>query len=143
MMSDRFTVREAEAHEQAIILNHRRAMFRDMGEGTIEELDRMVETARPWLARAVQERTYRHWLAFDDGGRIAGGGGVLLSPWPPNPLDASPERAIILNVYTEPEFRRQGVAQAIMREILAWVEQRGLRAVKASGSMTSAIRSQP
>jgi GNAT superfamily N-acetyltransferase len=134
MMSDKFTIREAGPEEQAVILHHRRSMFRDMGEGTIEELDRMVEAARPWLARAVQERTYRHWLAIDDIGQIAGGGGVLLSPWPPNPLDPSPERAIILNVYTEREFRHRGVAQAIMRTIVAWVEQQGLRAVNLHAS---------
>jgi hypothetical protein len=35
---------------------------------------------------------------------VAGGGGVLLCPWPANPKDPCTERAVILNVYTEPEF---------------------------------------
>ena len=50
MTNTEITIREATASESAIILHHRRSMFRDMGEGTVEELDRMVEVARPWLA---------------------------------------------------------------------------------------------
>ncbi len=107
-------IREAGGADLEIILHHRRSMFRDMGEGTVEELDRMVEVARPWLARALADGSYRHWLAVDASGRVAGGGGVLLSPWPANPHDPCTERAVILNVYTEIEFRRRGVARLVM-----------------------------
>jgi len=128
------TIREAGAEEQAIILHHRRSMFRDMGEGTVEELDRMVEVARPWLARAVANGSYRHWLAIDGSGRVAGGGGVLLCPWPANPHDPCTERAVILNVYTEREFRRRGVARQVMLAILAWIKAYGLRGVNLHAS---------
>jgi len=84
------TIREAAPSESAIVLHHRRSMFRDMGEGTVEELDKMVDVARPWLARALADGTYRHWLALDSSGRVAGGGGVLLCPWPANPKTRAP-----------------------------------------------------
>src|SRR5258708_3452 len=128
------TIREAAPSESAIILHHRRSMFRDMGEGTVEELDRMVEVASPWLARALADGSYRHWLALDSSGRIAGGGGVLLCPWPANPKDPCTERAVILNVYTEPEFRKRGIARQIMLTILAWAKQKGLRSVNLHAS---------
>ena len=128
------TIREAAPSESAIILHHRRSMFRDMGEGTVEELDRMVEVARPWLARALGDGSYHHWLALDGLGRVAGGGGVLLSPWPANPKDPCTQRAVILNVYTEPEFRKRGIARQIMRTILVWVKQQGLRSVNLHAS---------
>jgi len=128
------TIREATPSESAIILHHRRSMFRDMGEGTVEELDRMAEVASPWLARALADGSYRHWLALDSSGRVAGGGGVLLCPWPANPKDPCTERAVILNVYTEPEFRRQGIARQIMQTILVWAKERGLRAVNLHAS---------
>ena len=128
------TIREATPSESAIILHHRRSMFRDMSEGTVEELDRMVEVAAPWLARALADGSYRHWLALDRSGRVAGGGGVLLGPWPANPKDPCTERAVILNVYTELEFRKRGIARQIMLTILAWVKQRGFRAVNLHAS---------
>src|ERR1019366_264631 len=127
-------IREAAPDESAIILHHRRSMFRDMGEGTVEELDRMVEVARPWLARALADGSYRHWLALDGSGRVAGGGGVLLGPWPANPMDPCTERAVILNVYTEPEVRKRGIARQVMVTILEWLKQRGLRGVNLHAS---------
>lgn len=134
MTPGEFTIREAAASESAIILHHRRSMFRDMGEGTVEELDRMVEVARPWLARALADGSYRHWLALDASGRVAGGGGVLLCPWPANPHDPCTQRAVILNVYTEAEFRKRGVARQIMETILEWLKQQGFRGVNLHAS---------
>jgi len=138
------TIREAGAPDLETILHHRRSMFRDMGEGSAEELDRMVEVARPWLARALADGSYRHWLAIDSSAddlaathaseAVAGGGGVLLSPWAANPFDPCTERAIILNVYTEARFRRRGIARRVMQVILAWVEARGLRSVNLHAS---------
>jgi GNAT superfamily N-acetyltransferase len=133
------TIREAGLADLETILHHRRSMFRDMGEGSVAELDRMVEVARPWLARALGDGSYCHWLAVDSSGAdtsgaVAGGGGVLLSPWPANPFDPCTERAIILNVYTEAGFRRRGIARQVMRVILAWVEARGLRSVNLHAS---------
>jgi GNAT superfamily N-acetyltransferase len=128
------TIREAGSGDLETILHHRRSMFRDMSEGSVEELDRMVEVARPWLARALADGSYRHWLATDSSGVVAGGGGVLLSPWPANPHDPCTERAVILNVYTEIEFRRRGIAQRVMQTILAWIRAYGLQSVNLHAS---------
>ena len=133
-MQTDITIREALPGESAIILHHRRSMFRDMGEGTVEELDRMVKVARPWLARALADGSYHHWLALDSSGRVAGGGGVLLTPWPASPEDTCSQRAVILNVYTEPEFRKRGIARQVMRTILAWVKEQGLGSVNLHAS---------
>jgi GNAT superfamily N-acetyltransferase len=151
MMMSKIRIREAGAEDMETILHHRRSMFRDMREGTVEELDQMVEVARPRLKKALAGGSYHHWLAVvgngggsvvdsksdsngGDAGRVAGGGGVLLSPWPANPHDPCVERAIILNVYTEEEFRRRGVAREIMQVILGWAKQRGLRSVNLHAS---------
>jgi GNAT superfamily N-acetyltransferase len=134
MSKSEVTIREAGPGDLETILHHRRSMFRDMGEGSAEELDRMVDVARPWLERASADGSYHHWLAINRSGQVAGGGGVLLSPWPANPKDACTERAVILNVYTESEFRRRGVARLIMQVILEWVRAYGLRAVNLHAS---------
>ncbi|MFZ3340161.1 MAG: GNAT family N-acetyltransferase [Terriglobales bacterium] len=127
-------IREAGLGDLETILRHRRSMFRDMREGSVEELDRMVEVARAWFARACEDGSYRHWLAIDSAGGVVGGGGVLLSPWPANPFDPCTERAVILNVYTEIEFRRRGIARQVMQTILAWIESYGLQSVNLHAS---------
>ncbi|HSB61454.1 MAG TPA: GNAT family N-acetyltransferase, partial [Vicinamibacteria bacterium] len=35
----------------------------------------------------------------------------------------------VLNMYTEPAFRRQGLARQVLEEILAWCREQGLRSV--------------
>jgi GNAT superfamily N-acetyltransferase len=133
-MSADVTIRQARQSDSDIILHHRRSMFRDMGEGTVEELDRMVEVARPWLERAMADDSYHHWLALDASGGIVGGGGVLLSSWPASPKDPCTQRAVILNVYTEPDFRKRGIAGLVVRTIVEWLKQKGLRSANLHSS---------
>jgi GNAT superfamily N-acetyltransferase len=58
---------------------------------------------------------------------IAGGAGVQLRQVPPHPFRppregavAKGKHAIVLNVFTEPEWRRRGLAKLLMEEILRW-----------------------
>jgi GNAT superfamily N-acetyltransferase len=136
--SSRLKIRKALPSEVATILHHRRSMFRDMGEGTVEELDRMVEVATPWTENAMARGSYHHWFAVVETQAgspvVTGGGGVLLCPWPANPRDPCVERAVILNVYTEHDFRRRGIARLIMTAILEWIKAQGLRSVNLHAS---------
>jgi len=125
MPSTDLTFRVASLHDRDIILHHRRSMFRDMQNETEAELDRMVETTRPWLEQALADGSYRAWLAEDARGKVVAGGGVLMCPWPARPGDPNACRALILNVYTEPEFRRKGIARRIMSLITGWLKEQG------------------
>ena len=129
MPSLNLTIRRATLQDSAVILHHRRSMFQDMGEGTPEELDNMVEATAPWLAQALADGSYLGWLAEDAQGRVAAGGGVLISSWPASPRDPYTRRALIINVYTEPEFRRQGLARQIMYVILEGLKDNDFRSV--------------
>jgi GNAT superfamily N-acetyltransferase len=129
MASSDITFRTATLEDCAVILHQRRSMFRDMGSGTVEELDRMVEATRPWLERALVEGSYRGWLAETTNGRVVAGGGVLISSWPARPEDCHTRRALILNVYSEPEVRRQGLARRLMLLIIKWLKEQGFASV--------------
>jgi GNAT superfamily N-acetyltransferase len=41
---------------------------------------------------------------------------------------------VILNVYTERELRKRGIARQVMLAILAWVKERGFRSVNLHAS---------
>jgi GNAT superfamily N-acetyltransferase len=69
------------------------------------------------------------WFAMpkDQPDLIVAGAGVQLRQVPPHPFRPSREdafaegrHAIVLNVFTEPEWRRRGVAVLLMDEILRW-----------------------
>jgi ribosomal protein S18 acetylase RimI-like enzyme len=129
MLPHQLSIRKVTLQDCAVILHHRRSMFRDMAEGTPEELDQMVEASAPWLTAALADGSYQGWLAQDGQGKVVAGGGVLISTWPPRPRDSNARRAVIFNVYTEPEFRQRGLARELMLLMIGWLREQGFRSV--------------
>ena len=122
-------IRPAGPADLAHILRHRRAMFRDMGRGTDAELDEMLVTAEAFFRTALVSGGYRGWLAETEDGRIAAGAGITILAWPGAPGDPAGRRGWIQNVYTEPEFRRRGIARRLMEAVLEWCQAEGFRTV--------------
>jgi GNAT superfamily N-acetyltransferase len=108
-------------------------MFADMNEGTEAERDAMVASARPFVVAGLVDGSYRGWLIEIDG-RVVAGGGVAIIPYQPSPLDTVCRRACVLNVYTERDFRRQGLARLLMQTIVDWCRQQGFRSVSLHAS---------
>jgi GNAT superfamily N-acetyltransferase len=107
-------------------------MFHDMGCITPGVIDKLVEMTAAYLQEAIAQGEYFGWVASSSRelDRIVAGAGVqvrrvLPFPWtfPDGRADiAHGRQAIVLNVYTEPAFRRQGLARALMHEVLAWAQ---------------------
>jgi GNAT superfamily N-acetyltransferase len=57
--------------------------------------------------------------------RLVAGGGILISSWPARPEDSEARRALILNVSTEPEFRRRGLARQFLVTMIQWLKEQG------------------
>ena len=126
-------IREATPADLETILVHRRRMFEDMGYGPDEGLDAMVAMAREPLRRWIEEGVYRGWLVEREGAVVAGGG-ILITIGVPHAADHETRRATILNVYTEPAHRRQGLARALMSSMVQWCRDQGLPAVALDAS---------
>ncbi len=134
-MSDDYVIRQATAADAPIIVHHRRAMFTDMGLGDSKDLDAMEATFAPFVTRALGSGLYHGWLAETKGGQVVAGGGLIVHEWPARPGNPSdPRRAYILNVYTEPDHRKQGLARRIMTSIIAWCHAEGFKAVSLHAS---------
>lgn len=116
------------------ILDHRVAMFREMGYGTEESREAMRETSRAVVEDWLQSGQYRGWFAEDEQGRVIAGVGLILYRWLSNALDDRPERAYILNVYVEPEHRGRGLAKALLKELLGWCQKQGFTIVSLHAS---------
>jgi GNAT superfamily N-acetyltransferase len=122
-------IRPAGLGDTATILRHRGAMFREMGRGSEPEMDAMLVTAEAFLREALPSGTYRGWLAETAGGRVAAGAGITIAAWPGAPGDSAGRRGWIQNVYTEPEFRRRGLARQLMQVVVEWCRVEGFRTV--------------
>jgi GNAT superfamily N-acetyltransferase len=131
---DEITIREAGPADLEVILHHRRAMFEDMGYKDAVALEAMDQTCRPFFIHALVEGTYRAWLAENGAGQVVAGGGVLILPWPGHPRDSQTRRPMIVNVYTEPAWRRRGLARRLMVTMLDWLRQEGYGTVSLHAS---------
>jgi ribosomal protein S18 acetylase RimI-like enzyme len=111
------TIRQASFDDVPEILRQRRRMYEDMGYEDTLALDGMVSVSTGYLAEHMADGSFRAWLACD-GQRVIAGGAVIISPWPAHPYDLECRRATILNVYTDPEYRRRGIGRELMRTMI-------------------------
>ena len=141
-MKDPFVVRLATVADASTIARHRAEMFKDMGELQEDHYDDLLVQSTRHLARDLRARRYVGWLAAlqEAPETVVGGAGVLIYTVPPRPLRIqgtgfiSRRQATVLNVFTEKSWRRRGIAERLMREILAWTETNGIKVLTLHSS---------
>ena len=117
-----FTIRLATVADIPTLIYHRRSMWLDMGRRGEEAFEVMEAAADEYFHIAIPKGLYRGYLAEVDS-RVVGGGGLVISPWPGQLRQRKPYRAMILNIYVEKEFRRRGIARAIMETMITWCRE--------------------
>jgi len=122
------TIRTATPDDLEIILEHRISMFREMGYHE-QHLAHVNAVSREYFREALVNGGYHAVLAEVDRAGAVGGGGVLVAAWPGSAHRTQPRRPWILNIYVHPEFRRQGIARAIMNELIEWCRGQGFDCV--------------
>ena len=132
-MSDSFTVRTATVADAPILARHRAEMFRDMGVLPEHLLDVLVDASRRYFEEAIPSGEYVAWLAARaaPASEIIAGAGlqlrrVLPHPDPGGRAIALGPQGVVLNVYTEPAWRRRGLAALLMRHVLDWAAAHGI-----------------
>ena len=135
-----YQTRRATAADIETLLAHRRNMFHDMGYRDEAALTAMSEKFRPWLLARMDAGEYLAWLVIAENGTdgkadVAAGAGLWLMDWPPHMVGAGPRRGNIVNVYTAPEHRRQGIARRLMDTVLDWCRANGVDAVVLHASV--------
>ena len=121
--------RKASPTDAPLIASHRRARFSAMGHTQESILDAMKRNCEPWLSRMIVEGKYTGWITEDDNNPVASAG-LLVVDWPPHPLDPAGEhRGYLLNVFVEPDYRRRGLAHALVDQCLTEAHRRHIRVV--------------
>ena len=129
----RYAVREARPDELAVVIRHRRRMYEDMGHTDAAQLEEMERASTQFFRDHLAAGTYRGWFVeFEE--RVVAGGGVLVLPFQPQINSTRPERPWIVNVFTEPEHRRRGLARVLLDEIVAWCRRESFSVVSLHAS---------
>ena len=127
MMHEAFAVRTATAADAAVLARHRAEMFRDMGVLPERLYEALVAASRRYFQEAIPSGEYLGWLLAPatHGADAVAGAGVQLRRALPHPAPDGDAvvtglQAVILNVYTEPAWRRRGCAALLMHHVLDW-----------------------
>ncbi len=127
-----YSIRPATVADIPHIVQHREAMFRDMGiPAAFADMAAAMEL---WLGHAIPSKTYQGWVAATEGGEVAAGGGLVVIPWPPGPMSLDPRCGFIFNVYTQPAHRKQGLARRLMDAIHDCCRAEGIERVVLNAS---------
>lgn len=124
-----YTIRPAGLADLEILVRHRGAMFRAMGYRDEPALRAMEDAFSRWAELRIERGEYLAWLAAGPDGRAIGGAGLWLMDWLPHMVGPGAPRANVVNVFVEPEWRRQGIARHLMGTVLDACRERGVRAV--------------
>lgn len=122
-MTSDIRIREGTIADLDIVLYHRLHMFLEMGYSNDEKMITSQQNSQGFFARALEQGTYKPWFAETASGQIVAGGGIVLTIRASTPKHPELLRAEILNVYTEPAFRRQGLARDLMLTMIAWCKK--------------------
>ena len=132
MSTGTFVLRQATPDDAGVIAGQRTRMFSEMNLLAAEHTGELMEKAGHYLRVAMARGEYVGWLAQEQSaeGAVIGGAGVQVRntlPHPRTPPTALHGReAIVLNVFTEPAWRGQGVAELLMRQVIAWAGEAGI-----------------
>lgn len=132
-----FHIRPATFADRPTIAHHRLGMFTDMGRiAAAAQADELRDATLAFLADAMPRGEYIAWFVTPavTPSRVVAGLGVQLrniQPFPWTKDDGSAgvaagREALVVNVYTEKEFRRMGLARRLMTTVIDWSRLNGV-----------------
>ena len=125
-MKEEILIRTITADDIHDITRLRCAMFESMGYEDPEQLAEVALACQTYFARAIPARQYHGWLAFTTAGVAVASGGVVVDEHPPGPMSQSGRVGYIMNLYTDPAFRRRGLARQLFERIMDWIRTQGI-----------------
>ena len=101
-------------------------------EGATEDLD-LVPVLLDFYRRHMADGTFVSWLALD-GDRIVGTSGMSFVEKPPYFSCPSGRIGLLSSMYTDPAYRRQGIAKELLRRVTEEARAYGCGAVQITAS---------
>lgn len=126
-MNDKVTIRPATVADVPDLVRLRRMMFEAMGIDNPVRLDAADSATEVYFAKAIPDGRFHGWLAVTSTGVAVASGGVVIDQHPPGPSNLSGKIGYIMNLVTDSRYHRQGIARRIMRIVLEWLEDQGIR----------------
>ena len=92
------------------------------------DMTQVERETRAYYRSALADGTHTAYLVFD-GDLFVGAGGVSYYSVMPTYHNPTGQKAYIMNMYTRPPYRRQGIARRTLDLLVRDAESRGVRAI--------------
>lgn len=124
------TYRKLTGNDLEIFIRMRISQLRE--EGAREDLD-LVPALTDYYHRHMADGTFVSWLAVD-GGKIVGTSGMSFVEKPPYFGCPSGRIGLLSSMYTDPEYRRLGIAKELLRRVVEEARAYGCGSVQITAS---------
>ncbi|MDA4124277.1 MAG: GNAT family N-acetyltransferase [Thaumarchaeota archaeon] len=124
-MTKGFEIKLARSGDIDELVRQRRMMFADMKHGNDQERVIGDRAYRKWALEKMKKGLLRCYLVTDEKGEIAAGGAAWLREEQPGPGHGARLVPYLMSMYTEPKFRRKGLASLIVQEAVGWAQKNG------------------
>ncbi|MBP5414205.1 MAG: GNAT family N-acetyltransferase [Lachnospiraceae bacterium] len=101
-------------------------------EGATEDID-LVAPLRDYYDRHISDGTFVSWLALD-GDRIIGTSGMSFVEKPPYFSCPSGRIGLLSSMFTDPDYRRMGIAKELLNRVVEEARAYGCGAVQITAS---------
>jgi len=92
------------------------------------DMDEVKKQSYDYYKKALCDGTHIAYLIFDES-RFAGAGGVSFFQVMPTYHNPSGKKAYIMNMYTNPEYRRKGIAYKTLDMLIRDTKSKGITAI--------------
>ncbi len=124
------TYRKLEEKDLETFISIRITQLRE--EGATEDLD-LVPALTDYYHRHMADGTFVSWLAVDDD-QIVGTSGMSFVEKPPYFGCPSGRIGLLSSMYTDPAYRRRGIAKELLRRVVEEAREYGCGSVQITAS---------
>jgi D-erythro-7,8-dihydroneopterin triphosphate epimerase len=121
-------IRPAVVADIPALVELRLGLFESMQHIDPAEWDGFRKVSTEYMQQKIPTGEYMSWVA-DVNGQAVASGGVVIRSAPPTIHNHRGLEGYVLSVFTVPEWRKQGMARAIMNTIIGYLREKGITKV--------------
>jgi len=120
-----YMVRRALPGDLPIIVDYRITMFQTFVKDPYD-WNHVKTYEEKYFAEKMEQSLFAAWVAENGEGKIIACAAVSFYELAPKPWNLESKYAFISSMYTEPEFRRQGIGGKLLKEALSYSKRKGI-----------------
>jgi GNAT superfamily N-acetyltransferase len=122
-MNSPISIRRASLADVEALVQLRLALQLESGHLTQDTMvTALTQATHQYLMEALPKETFIAWVAEAEG-KIVASSGLIFFQKPPSENNLSGLEAYIMNMYTLPPWRGQGIATGLLHELMQFVKQ--------------------